>query len=697
MAASRSKPPARTQAATAFTPAVALVALAAVAGHLRSLGAPFFADDWLFLDQVRMRSWSQVLTSPDPIGNYFRPLGRQLWFSVWGALSGESAFVFHAANLACLVLALVMLARLGRRVAGPAAGVIAAAFLALHYATDVPVLWASGAQELLSLALVLVALDLHVRGARLAGALVFLCALLAKETVVLAPLVAVALDTEGGSWRVRARRAWGWAAAVGLWLLLVTLIAASRGTAGAGFHLTASGPFAVPVLLLRVVLGLEWVRGAWPWTSGNDPGAGGWLALLGVVAAVLWSAPRTPRNDAGRKAATPPARVPAHALRAGLVWAIAGAIPVAAVAPLWSAYYFLFALAGVGLGLGAWLAPRPPAVAIVVLLFVAATSNSARGLQEFATAASPWSAQSHVNRFYLERGMSVISRGIADLRSQMPAPEPRTTVFLAGLPSFAAFQVADGPLVRGVYRDTTLRSFFLSQMTLDRLDRGPWRVFFYRPETGRLVEETKTPGVLLSSALGMMLNGQPEVAEAALTAAARLGDDDPARTYVSAWIAFERGDPVLAQQRLVASGHRPSIGGEGVIRDVEARLARGDTLGAILAVRSGLAGFALEPSLHALAADVMLLRPATRTEGQVEAYAARLLAPGEPSNWRRWAFVLGQENRVGPALEAFERYQDLAPAAWAADPESQRLRSMLERMQPGGELAQRALKREWKP
>src|SRR2546430_6154818 len=61
-----------------------------------------------------------------------------------------------------------------------------------------------------------------------------------------------------------------------------------------------------------------------------------------------------------------------------------------------------------------------------------------RGLQEFATAPSAWSAQSHVNRFYLERGMRMITRALADLRRQAPAPAPRTTFFFGGLPQFAS-------------------------------------------------------------------------------------------------------------------------------------------------------------------------------------------------------------------------------------------------------------------
>src|SRR5262249_24784211 len=158
-------------------------------------------------------------------------------------------------------------------------------------------------------------------------------------------------------------------------------------------------------------------------------------------------------------------------------------LPVAAVARVWSAYYFLFALGGVALALGSLAALKRwgAATGIAVVLVTGLASPQARGLEEFATAPSAWSGQSHVNRFYLERGMRAIARGLRDLRRQVPKPAPRTTFIFAGLPSFSSLQVADGPLVRCVYRDSSLRGWYLSELTRERLARGPYRVFFYDP------------------------------------------------------------------------------------------------------------------------------------------------------------------------------------------------------------------------
>ena len=711
-------PPARD---LAFVYAVAALAIAAVVTHARSFGAPFFADDWLFLDQVRFRSLAQVLGSPDPIGNYFRPLGRQVWFWLLARAGGESAFAFHMANLLCLVAAVVLLAVLARRLAGPLAGVVAAGFLALHYAADVPVLWVSGSQELVSLTLALAALAVYQRGRRAPAAALYFGALLSKEAVVLMPIVALALDGAGGTWRSRVRRAWPLAVALAAWLALVAWAMARRGGPGAGLSLTAAGPVAAVILLVRVALGLEWQTGAWPFTRLTDPGPAALAAIAAAGLAVLSMAPAraSVRRDGGaaqlsrasrrerraREAAAPvpapavPARAalePAAGVRAGLLWALAGALPVAAVANAWSAYYFLFALAGVGLALGSFLALRKSRAWLASTIVVAAgvASTQARGLEEFATAPSAWSGQSHVNRFYLERGMRVITRGLEDIRAALPHPKPGTTFFFAGLPPFAAFQVADGPLVRGAYRDSSLRGHYLSELTREKLERGPWVVFFFDPETGRLVDRSRDPGVFVSSALGQMMNDRLDVAEAALDAAGMAGESDATRAYLSALVAWGRGDTTRAKEWFARVPRGVGRGGGEVVAMARRLVVAGDTLGALAMVRTTLRGNVLNAALHGVLAQLLLMRADTEGEGEVEAFAERVLDPGSALAWRRWALVLAKENRQRQSIAALDRYMKLRPQAALDDPEAQKLRALQVRMLPGGDLAQRSLKKE---
>jgi len=107
--AARTRPARRSR----FRTALALAMVLGGAAWLQSGGliAPFFADDFLFLDQARGRSLVETLEAPDPIGNYFRPVSRQIWFWALSAAAGESSPVFHAANLALFLLILVLLYR----------------------------------------------------------------------------------------------------------------------------------------------------------------------------------------------------------------------------------------------------------------------------------------------------------------------------------------------------------------------------------------------------------------------------------------------------------------------------------------------------------------------------------------------------------------------------------------------------------
>jgi hypothetical protein len=375
---------------------------------------------------------------------------------------------------------------------------------------------------------------------------------------------------------------------------------------------------------------------------------------------------------------------------------LAGALPVAVVAPVWSAYYFLFSVAGVGLAIGTAVAraPNPGLAAGITLAVLGWASSQARGLQEFATAPSTWSAQSHVNRFYMDRGMNVVARAVRDLREQAPTPERATSFFFAGIPAFASVQVADGPLVRGVYRDSSLRGFFLSEMTRERLAHGPWKVFFYESASGHLRDNTKTPGVFLSSALGAILNGKPLTADAALEAGRANGEGKFGVDYLAALVSLELGDTARSHDLFRSAKYQLGRDASGVLQQARGQLARGDSAAASRTLRAGLDVNVLDSRLHELFSDVLLGRPATRPEGQVEAYAARLLSPETPSVWRRWGFVLAYEFRVREAMAALDRYMQMDPQGAAADERAQRLRQNLPRMLPGGDIAQRAMKRE---
>ena len=90
---------------------------------------------------------------------------------------------------------------------------------------------------------------------------------------------------------------------------------------------------------------------------------------------------------------------------------------------LWSAYYFLFAMCGVAIALGAWLSLRSRWWAVAAIAMLAWGSHSARHVQEFATPRSPWTAMSHINKFYIDRATRYCERYLEDLEDYFSARE----------------------------------------------------------------------------------------------------------------------------------------------------------------------------------------------------------------------------------------------------------------------------------
>jgi Flp pilus assembly protein TadD len=686
-------------------PALALILFAALWLQRDALRAPFFADDYLFLDQVRQRSLPAALAAPDPLGNYFRPVSRALWF--WGltALAGESPLAFHVANLALLLAVLALLFVLARGLLGVKGAAVASGFVALHHATDVPALWVSGSQDLLAVLGALAALLLHVRGRALAAGAVLLGALLCKETVVLASLVAVALGRRVGEpWSHAARRAWPLGAALAVWILAWGATTRLRPAIGLEVRAEPAGVPAALVHLGQTALGLEWKAASAERLL--DPSFV--IALAAVLAAIALAGRgvvrraterASERQHPGSLAApgegdgAPRARARTvrtrDALVAGSIWALLGALPVMAVAGIWSAYHYLFAICGVGLLLAAVLAGRPALWALAAVAALGASSELARRTDQFATARGPWTSRSHLNRFYLERGMQAVSGLLADLRRARPRLPRRSTLYFAGLPSQVAFQAADGPLVRWAYGDTTLRSYFLTRFAHRQARRGP--LFFFSMAEGRL-EEITGPDSLQSIAWSLLLSETPEAARDVLRLAVERHPADAISRYRLAWAHAASGEADAARSALARAG---AADGGPASPDIVAaleRVAATDTAGAIAIMSAAVLRHALDAGAHALLADLLLTRGQVEP-GAVEALAARTLSPQEASMWRRWGLVQALLGRDQQAVASLERYRELGGEQAAADAEITALLRSLRRKLPGGDLAQAELRR----
>jgi hypothetical protein len=646
-----------------------------------ALRAPFFADDFLFLDQVRHRPLWAALASQDPIGNFARPVGRQLHFWVLSRLGGESPLVFHAVNLALFLAALALLFVVARRLAGTAAAAIATAFVALQYAADVPLLWASGSQDLLALAGALGALALFLAGRRGLAALVLLGGLLSKETVLFTPFVAaLAARRSGESWGRSLTRAWPLGLAAAAWALLWVAIALRSPGARQAVSWSLGGVAAAFVHLVQVALGLEWRSGGELRILRLLPPL---VPLLLALVAVAFAGEAAQHAGGQGRPGIPPVVL-------GLSWAALGTLPIAAVSSVWSAYYYLFALCGLGLALGASLRALPRDVALVALAVLAWGSENGRRLDEFITVPGAWTTQSHVNRLYVERATSRVERYLAQLRAARPTLPRGSTVFFGGLPSFVGFQAGDGPLLRWAYRDSSLRSYYLMQFSAERYRRGPAFAFAILGGDS-LSELTLDQSMLRSFALTAIVSERPRVGLDILELPAAGESSDAVVPYWRAWAQWGLGDTAAARASLLRAGMTLDGGPTPEIAAAQQLVAERDTAGATGLIVEAVRRHALDAEAHALFAALGLLNPAMQPTAGIEAYAAVLLAPEVARHW--WLLACAQVlvSRFDEAERSIERFLALGGGAPEETAGARRMLESLRSRGPGGATFQRSL------
>ncbi len=663
--------------------ALGLILAGAVVLYLPALHTGFFADDYLFLDQVRGRSLLESLRAPDPLSNFFRPVSRQLYFWIIAGLTHESPVAFRVGNLITLLALITLLFALVRRLAGGRAAVFAAAFMALHYTADVPVRWACGSQELLAVTWALAAILLHVSGRPVWAGAAMLLAAFSKEVVLLAPIVAIVADHQPNErWSATVRRALPLGIAVLVWGL-VFLSMPHRRVAQATeveFDLVKS-PLAALAHLVQVIPGLEWVPGGFDAMPHTLPP---FLPLAAaIVALVLVWRGRGRAAGAARSASAPRKMAPqrGQVVLTGLVWVAVAVAPVVTVALLWSAYYYLFAMCGVALVIGALIARTRVVVAAALLLVAAWGSANARALPEFGLGRDAWTPVSHINASYIDRANRITASYLGSLERAYPKLPSGSTVYFAGLQSNVAFQRGDGPLLRWAYRDASLRAYYINAFSKQTARAGPLLFFVGSGDTLREMEHG--PDLFLRVAFGMIVSDQVTGAGDALEVASERQPQDLRVPYWQAWVCYAAGDTAEAAQLLRRAGYAPVAGTAGGRDAAVARLTAGDTLGAVAIARRGVYEHAFDAAAHGLAADLMLIRHRRDPEAAIEAFAARTIAPQDPYAWRRWAMIQMDRQRTLESLASFRKYFHLGGVAAQSDTEArqwaQSLRSSIPR------------------
>ena len=294
--------------------------------HRRVLGTFFSLDDMVLFQRVH-----GVIPWP---GTPWRWLSGVAWFRLVTPLWGEQPLPYHVANLLLHTLNAALLGLLARRWgASRVAAWLAAGLFAvspLHFTT---LLSASSIGELLALLFTLLAL-LALAHKRTAVAVVvpFALALLAKESVLLVPLAALAVATRGEGLRDRARRVAPLAllgAAVGAALLASGMFS---GRLGGQAYAVAFGSNLIQNVA-RLASWSLWPRDPIPDLHAEMSGAGvlAWpLAAIGLTLV----------------AALGPTRPP---VRAGAAWWWLAALPVLPLVGRTYLHYLYTPLAGLAL------------------------------------------------------------------------------------------------------------------------------------------------------------------------------------------------------------------------------------------------------------------------------------------------------------------------------------------------------------
>jgi tetratricopeptide (TPR) repeat protein len=271
---------------------------------------------------------------------------------------------------------------------------------------------------------------------------------------------------------------------------------------------------------------------------------------------------------------------------------------------------------------------------------------------------------------------------------------PRSTFFFVGVPAFAAVQVGDGPLVRGVYRDTTLRSYFSSRFRREVLGRGPVFLFKWDDAARRLEDVTDQGDLWFNLGVGYLLNDHPEVAVEAFALERERNPRDGLLRYALAVALAARGDSAGAAPLFTGLGFALARDGGDLARGAERALAARDTATALQLAQVARTRALYDPRPHVVLSRIQANDPGTAAAATLEAVAAVTFAPGWAPAWRNWAALQYRLHHYPEALGSLERYFALDPPAAAADAEAQAWRAELQALMPGGAAAQRALRED---
>ncbi|MEO5619184.1 MAG: hypothetical protein ABIS67_15545 [Candidatus Eisenbacteria bacterium] len=651
-----------------------LFALGLLALYWSSLGTGFLNDDYLFLEEARTRPLASALTRLDALGNYYRPLSRQIYFALLSPIAGGDASVFHAVNFAIFLAALALLADLlAVFVTGPALGA-GLLFFALLPFQRVNLTWISCSQDLLALLFSLAALALWRRELRGVAVAAYVAAIASKEAALPLPLAFAAWDL----WIARRpsrevlRRQLPLVAAAVAWAAIVMLVR-SRSARLLVLRFDADGIPATFAHMVQSLLGVEHPPGFLGAFARHFPEALP-LALLGAAGVVA--------VGFARRAGLPPPLAPDRRapIRFAFAWLGLFTLVTWPVVHIWCGYYYTLAAVGAAMlvGLVARRLDRLGWVALCAgLLWWHAAGT---GTRAFAVENKPWGWTSHLTTFYFERGAALADSISRNLRALEPSPGAGTRFFFATLPPWAGFQMGNGALLRTLYRDSSLQSHFYSQFSDSTAADQPCR--FYHWDGAAL--RPLYPGLdnpFFQVGCDLLLLDRPAGAAHAFRRSLAAGGSHEDNLYWLGWAALWNGNRPGAEAAWSAFGARdePALHARLFAAVRSTLYERRDTLTArrqlLEAIRAGIG----LPHPHAALGELLLARGGVETKyGLLELKVATWLNPNDLLARRGLISGLAEIRMDDAARTALSSLQQLHPD-WRADPALVRLDGVLER------------------
>ena len=450
---------------------VVLAVLAAwlVLRQAGALRAPFFSDDYIFLDRVQRSTFVSLWSVQKLPFSFYRPWSRELHYWTLLHAFGTSVLPFHLLSFALWLGAMGAYAALVARCAGWATATVAVGGVAALAPWGVLLSWVPGAQDLWMLLCSQLALLAFARRHTGRALVAFAFALLSKETACVVPIVAV-----GWAWVIdrdpplrAVRRALPFLAVVALWAAVHPTLAGRFWWHGALSSFPAVHPPAWPVVYrsLLTILNLDlWPHPEPGWARVLLEAAPGALLLAVLVAwGMRRRGPRARRDSA-------PGPSPGRAAFLGVLWTTL-CLPVLLVPPTWQAYYVMFAALGGWLALAAALSRyRPLAVAAIAVFAVL-------GLARAETPSREWGSE-----WFQRVGMAFMHQTESYLRRRLPAVPPHTRFYFTSVPRGTVFITGpgDAPALRVWYRDPTVTGDFWSDFRAREAGQPAGPDYFFR-------------------------------------------------------------------------------------------------------------------------------------------------------------------------------------------------------------------------